>query len=110
MIVDQDRLLRGGPCVALKSIMLWAFCTNMAAAFALAVVQKTLERLDSYQDSDYSGILLRLKYINLIIINCGDLRDLIVAGKGSAITCLSSVQIYVEGVDRPNTTHKLMVV
>ena len=29
--------------------------------FALAVVQETLERLDSYQDGDYSGILLRLE-------------------------------------------------
>ena len=42
--------------------MLWTFCTNRAAAFALAVVQETLERLDSYQDGDYSGILLRLEY------------------------------------------------
>ena len=42
--------------------MLWAFCTNRAVAFALAVVQETLERLDSYQDGDYSGILLRLEY------------------------------------------------
>ena len=63
----------------------------MAAAFALAVVQETLERLDSYQDGD-SGILLRLEYLNRIIINCGDLPDSIVAGIGSAITCLSSAQ------------------
>ena len=62
------------------------------AAFALAVVQETLERLDSYQDGDYSGILLRLEYLNRIIINCGDLPDSIVAGVGSAITCLSSAQ------------------
>ena len=80
------------------------------AAFALAVVQETLERLDSYQDGDYGGILLRLKYLNRLIINCGDLPDSIVAGIGFAITCLSSVQRYVEGVDRPNTTHKLMMV
>ena len=72
--------------------MLCTFCTNMAAAFALAVVQETLERLDSYQDGDYSGILLRLEYLNRIIINCGDLPDSIVAGIGSAITCLSSAQ------------------
>jgi len=65
----------------------------MAAAFALAVVQETLERLDSYQDGDYSGILLRLEYLNRIIINCGDLpADSIVAGIGSVITCLSSAQ------------------
>ena len=38
----------------------------MAATFALAVVQYTLERLDSYQDADYSGILLRLEYLNRI--------------------------------------------
>ena len=70
--------------------MLCAFCTNMAAAFALAVVQETLERLDSYQDGDYSGILLRLEYLNRIIINYGDLPGSIAAGIGSAITCFSS--------------------
>ena len=62
--------------------MLCAFCTNMAAVFALAVVQvvqETLERLDYYQDGDFSGILLRLEYLNRIIINCGDLPDPIVA-------------------------------
>ena len=59
--------------------MLCAFCTNIAEAFALAVVQDTLERLDSYQDVDYSGLLLRLEYLNRIIINCGDLPDPIVA-------------------------------
>ena len=74
--------------------MLWAFCTNRAAAFALAVVQETFERLDSYQDGDYSGILLRLEYLNRIIMNCGDLPDSIVAqaGIGSAIKCLSRAQ------------------
>ena len=72
--------------------MLCAFCTNMAAAFALAVVQETLERLDSYQDSDYSGILLRLEYLNRIIINCVDLLDSVLAGIGSTIACLSSAQ------------------
>ena len=72
--------------------MLCAFCTNMAAAFELAVVQETLERLDSYQDSDYNGILLRLEYLNRIIINCVDLLDSVLAGIGSTITCLSSVQ------------------
>ena len=81
MIVDQDHLSGGGSCLALLSIMLCAFCTNMAAAFALdlAVVQDTLEHLDSYQDGDYSGILLRLEYLNRIIINFGDLPDSIVA-------------------------------
>ena len=64
----------------------------MAPALALAVVQETLERLDSYQDGDYSGILLRLEYSNSIITNCGDLPDSIVAGLGSAIKCLSSAQ------------------
>ena len=64
----------------------------MAEAFALAVVQDTLERLDSYQDGDYSGLLLRLEYLNRIIINCGDLPDSIVAGIGSAITYLSSAE------------------
>ena len=64
----------------------------MAAAFALAVVQDTLERLDSYQDGDYSGILLRLEYLHRILINCGDLPDSVVAGIGSAITCLWSAQ------------------
>ena len=64
----------------------------MAAAFALAVVQEALERLDSYQDGDFSGILLRMEYLDRIIVNCGDLLDSIVAGIRSAITCLSSAQ------------------
>ena len=64
----------------------------MAAAFALAVVQETLERLDSYQEGDYRGILLRLEYLNRIIINCVDLLDSVLAGIGSANTCLSSAQ------------------
>ena len=45
----------------MMSIML---CTNKAAEFALAVLQETLERLDSCQDGDYSRILLRLEYLN----------------------------------------------
>ena len=81
MIVDQDHLSGGWSWVALQSIMLCAFCTNMAAAFALLVVQETLEGLHSYQDGDYSGILLRLEYLkNRVIINCGHLPDSIVAG------------------------------
>lgn len=64
----------------------------MAAEFALAVVQETLERLDSDLNGDYSGILLRLEYLNRTIINCGDLPDSIVAGIGSAIACLLSAQ------------------
>ena len=82
----------------------------MAAAFVLAVVQETLERLDSYQDGDYRGILLRLEYLNRIIINCVDLLGSVLAGIGSAITCLSSAQRKVENVDVPNTTHKLVTV
>ena len=35
VIVDQDHLSGGWSWVALQSIMLCAFCTNMAAAFAL---------------------------------------------------------------------------
>ena len=57
--------------------MLCTFCTNMVVAFALAVVGETLERLDTYQDGDYSGILLRFVYLNRIIINCEDLPDYI---------------------------------
>ena len=41
----------------------------MAAEFPLVVVQETLERLDSCQNGDYSGILLRLEYLNRTIIN-----------------------------------------
>ena len=70
--------------------MLCAFTANMAAEFALAVVQETLERLDSDLNGDYSGIFLRLEYLNRTIINCGDLPDSIVAGIGSAIACLLS--------------------
>ena len=62
----------------------------MAAEFALAVVQETLERLDSCQNGDYSGILLQLEYLNRTIIHCGDLPYSIVAGIGSAIACLLS--------------------
>ena len=72
--------------------MLCAFTANMAAGFALAVVQETLERLDSCQNGDYSGILLRLEYLNRTIINCGDFPDSIVDGIGSAIACLLSAQ------------------
>ena len=50
----------------------------MAAEFALAVVQEILERLDSCQNGDYGGILLRLGYLNSTTINCGDLPDSIV--------------------------------
>ena len=64
----------------------------MAAEFALAVVQETLERLDSCQNGDYSGILLRLEYLNRTIINCGHLPDSIEAGTGSAMACLLSAQ------------------
>ena len=49
---------------AMMSIML---CTNMAAEFVLAVLQETLERLDSCQDGDYSRILFRLEYLNRTI-------------------------------------------
>ena len=70
MIVDQDHLSGGGSWVTQGG---WA---NMAAEFALAVVQETLERLDSCQlNGDYSGILLRLEYLNRTIINCGDLPN-----------------------------------
>ena len=64
----------------------------MAAEFALAVVQETLERLDSCQNGDYSRILLRLEYLNRTIINCGDFPDSIVDGMGSAIAWLLSAQ------------------
>ena len=71
---------------------LFRFCVNMVAQFALAIVNETLESLDSCQDDDYSRILLRMEYLNCIIINCGELPDSIVAGIGSAIACLSSSQ------------------
>ena len=64
----------------------------MAAEFALAVVQETLERLDSCQNGDYGGILLRLEHLNRTTINCGDLPDSIVVGIRSAIACLLSAQ------------------
>ena len=60
MIVDQDQ---EAPWVKTKEAfvgvdgslvhhVLSAYCPNMAAEFALAVVQETLERLDSYQDGE----------------------------------------------------------
>ena len=47
----------------------------MVAEFALAVVQEALERLDSCQNGDYSGILLRVECLNRTIINCGHSLD-----------------------------------
>ena len=59
----------------------WLFSPSCFAPFVetwrqrshLLLNNKTLERLDSYQDGDYSGILIRLEYLNCIIINGGDL-------------------------------------
>ena len=56
-------------------------------------VQDTLECLASYQEGDYSGIMLRLEYSNRTITNCGDLLDSNVASMGSAIACLSSAHL-----------------
>ena len=67
-------------------------CANIAAEFALAAVQETLERFDSCQNGDHSRILLRLEYLNRTLINSGELPDSIVAGIGSAIACLTSAQ------------------
>ena len=48
------------------------------AEFAHAFVQETLERLDSRHDGDFSRILLRMEYLNRIIIFCGEIADSIV--------------------------------
>ena len=50
----------------------------MAAEFAHAFAQETLERLDSCHDGDFSRILLRMEYLNRIIMNCWELPDSIV--------------------------------
>ena len=60
---------------SLSSIML---CGKHAAKFAHAFVQETLERLDSCHDGDFSRILLRMEYLDRIIINSGELPDPIV--------------------------------
>ena len=60
-------------------------------------VQDTLECLASYQEGDYSGIMLRLEYSNRTITNCGDLLDSNVASMGSAIACLSSAHLNKRG-------------
>ena len=51
------------------------FAANISAEFAHAFVQETLERLDSRHDGDFSRILLRMEYLNRIIINCWELPD-----------------------------------
>ena len=50
----------------------------MTAEFPHDFVQETLERLDSCHDGDFSRILLRMEYLNRIILNCGELADSIV--------------------------------
>ena len=60
-------------------------------------VQDTLECLASYQEGDYSGIMLRLEYSNRTITNCGDLLDSNVASMGSVIACLSSAHLNKRG-------------
>ena len=69
--------------------LLWA---NMAAEFALDVIQETFGCLDSCQGGDYSRIVLWLEYLNHTLINSGELPDSIVAFIGSTIACLSSTQ------------------
>jgi len=86
-----------GPVPQALSAMMSVFLilyANMVTGFALAVIQETLGRLDSCHDGDYSWILLRLEYLNRILINAGELPDSIVAGIGPAIACLSSVPTY----------------
>ena len=69
------------------------FAANMAVEVGHAVVQETLEHLDSCQEDDFNRILLRMEYLNrTIIINWGELPDSIVVGIGSALGCLSSKQ------------------
>ena len=47
---------------------------KMAAAFALSVVQDSIQRLDScQQQDDYSSLVLRLEYLNRTIVNSGEL-------------------------------------
>ena len=47
----------------------------MTAEFPHDFVQETLERLDSCHDGDFSRILLRMEYLDRIILNCGELAD-----------------------------------
>ena len=72
----------------------------MAAAFALSVVQDSIQRLDScQQQDDYSSLVLRLEYLNRTIVNSGELPDSVVAGIGLATRCLQEQQ---EAVTRRN--------
>ena len=50
--------------------LLWA---NMAAEFALDVIQETFRCLDSCQGGDYSRIFLWLQYLYHTLINSGEL-------------------------------------
>jgi len=63
----------------------------MTARFALTIVQECLNNIDRCHDGDYSGIYLRLEYLNRIIINTNTLPDSIAAGIGSALSSLSNV-------------------
>ena len=54
------------------------FAANMTAEFPHDFVQETLERLDSCHDGNFSRILLRMEYLDRIILNCGELADSIV--------------------------------
>ena len=66
---------------------------KMAPAFALSVVQDSIQRLDScQQQDDYSSLVLRLEYLNRTIVNSGELPDSVVAGIGLAIRCLQEQQ------------------
>lgn len=44
------------------------FAANMAVEVGHAVVQETLEHLDSCQEDDFNRILLRMEYLNRTII------------------------------------------
>ena len=63
----------------------------MTAEFPHDFVQETLERLDSCHDGDFSRILLRMEYLDRIILNCGELADSSYR-IGSAVACLPSKQ------------------
>ena len=65
----------------------------MAAAFALSVVQDSIQRSDScQQQDDYSSLALRLEHSSRTTVNSGELPDSVVAGIGLTISCLQEQQ------------------
>ena len=86
-VINNGGLKQYASSVVLKSPR------KMAAAFALSVVQDSIQRLDScQQQDDYSSLVLRLEYLNRTIVNSGKLPDSGISHQALAIRCLQEQQ------------------